>query len=524
MHPNSKTMNIHRHMEQTCATQHELRYALQQSSGRMVFVDDVPTGKKCGCVCPECKQPLIARNSKWGEAQKREHHFAHHGNLSCSGARMTALHLLAQQILERDKTVMLPDYEEEFFRKELNRVITFDEVILEKRIQAPDGHLIVDCVGIKGAHELLIEILVTHQVDENKQKKIQSIGKACIEIDLSDLLLEEYTEDIVANSLKERKFDRKWISCPQWDKENESRKIYYLKWEKEIDLRETTRVQDDAFLENPCEEERININDYVLKKKIEVQRWFSTGDNLIAEGFLLDLKSQYRTQLYKILIPDNNFKEYIKRAPKSIEGLNLFFAILRLNYQRVTQADEACIINRFRYWTDNNIDNNTILRTKVEIDEYISLFVVYTLQNGIKTNINSNDLRNRFLNDIEFRRKALSLLYVYYSYSADRTSILYKKCIEDVIEQFPNLAELCLAIINKNSLFEKSSDTQVQEYVNKLKMLQLKYDLILEKDLCNLLRTVYGIYIIENNKPSRDYFTKYKLTQSEINQIKKRLG
>ena len=37
-------------------------YAIRESDGERVFVDDVPNGKACGCICSKCREPLIARN------------------------------------------------------------------------------------------------------------------------------------------------------------------------------------------------------------------------------------------------------------------------------------------------------------------------------------------------------------------------------------------------------------------------------------------------------------------------------
>jgi hypothetical protein len=42
------------------------------SDGNYVGVDDVPRGLACGCVCPGCKHPLVARHG-----DVLEHHFAH---------------------------------------------------------------------------------------------------------------------------------------------------------------------------------------------------------------------------------------------------------------------------------------------------------------------------------------------------------------------------------------------------------------------------------------------------------------
>ncbi len=47
-----------------------LTYALD-THGKMVYIEDVPNGLACNCICPQCHEPLIARNG--GEI--REHHF-----------------------------------------------------------------------------------------------------------------------------------------------------------------------------------------------------------------------------------------------------------------------------------------------------------------------------------------------------------------------------------------------------------------------------------------------------------------
>lgn len=39
---------------------YRLTYALN-ATGQLVDVDKVPVGNKCGCFCPACKEPLIAK-------------------------------------------------------------------------------------------------------------------------------------------------------------------------------------------------------------------------------------------------------------------------------------------------------------------------------------------------------------------------------------------------------------------------------------------------------------------------------
>lgn len=75
-----------------------LKYGLDKETNSLVFIDNVPNGNACGCICPNCKYELVAKNG----GLKKEHHFAHtHTHTSgadCPGARMTALHMLAQEV------------------------------------------------------------------------------------------------------------------------------------------------------------------------------------------------------------------------------------------------------------------------------------------------------------------------------------------------------------------------------------------------------------------------------------------
>lgn len=49
---------------------HRLTYVLNEIR-QLIDVDNVPTGNKCGCSCPACKEPLIAKN----QGEKQIHHF-----------------------------------------------------------------------------------------------------------------------------------------------------------------------------------------------------------------------------------------------------------------------------------------------------------------------------------------------------------------------------------------------------------------------------------------------------------------
>ena len=82
-------------------THSKLIYALKD--GNIVSIDDVPSGKECGCVCPACGDELIAR-----KGQKRMHHFAHRSNEDCEYGYESSLYLAAKDILSRSEKMVIP--------------------------------------------------------------------------------------------------------------------------------------------------------------------------------------------------------------------------------------------------------------------------------------------------------------------------------------------------------------------------------------------------------------------------------
>lgn len=70
----------------------KIDYAID-ASGKLVHVDDVPNGLKCGCHCPCCNERLEAQNA----GERKTHHFSHASGCDCSGAYESMLHLLAKE-------------------------------------------------------------------------------------------------------------------------------------------------------------------------------------------------------------------------------------------------------------------------------------------------------------------------------------------------------------------------------------------------------------------------------------------
>lgn len=71
---------------------HLLTYAIA-NDGHFVNIDKVNTGQECCCICPACKEPLVAKN----KGMIRVHHFAHQSGTECDLAYESMLHLLAKE-------------------------------------------------------------------------------------------------------------------------------------------------------------------------------------------------------------------------------------------------------------------------------------------------------------------------------------------------------------------------------------------------------------------------------------------
>jgi hypothetical protein len=145
--------------------------------GKLLSIEEAERGLACGCICPACRAPLVAK-----KGAKHAHHFAHYRGQSCAHGLETGLHLKAKEILERVRRIALPAVflhrqETPYFPAQL---IRFDQVQVEQRA----GDLRPDLILHAGARRLLVEVAVTHAAPEQKIKRLQQLGLPALEIDV----------------------------------------------------------------------------------------------------------------------------------------------------------------------------------------------------------------------------------------------------------------------------------------------------------------------------------------------------
>lgn len=192
----------------------KLTYAFNEKN-ELVHVDSVPNGNQCGCVCPYCKKPLWAKH----DGKIMQHHFAHANDEACNVSHESVLHQMAKEIIAEQKMVMSPEYHLEKFANlyehpfendeeylwyedfedcetddERNafdpywrlrflsaQLLKFSKVAVEERDK--ENGIQADCIGTTDdGIQYLIEIYVTHKVDDVKLEKIRNGNMNCLEI------------------------------------------------------------------------------------------------------------------------------------------------------------------------------------------------------------------------------------------------------------------------------------------------------------------------------------------------------
>lgn len=88
-------------------------FGFETKTEQLVAVDSVPSGKACGCICPCCKTPLIAR-----KGGVKEWHFAHltRGTFnttqySCEYSFGLSVRMMARQLISGSLQLELPAWE-----------------------------------------------------------------------------------------------------------------------------------------------------------------------------------------------------------------------------------------------------------------------------------------------------------------------------------------------------------------------------------------------------------------------------
>lgn len=170
----------------------------EDANGKMVHVDSVPNGLQCECICPHCREQLLARHG-----EKNEHGFAHYSENRRANLAIcyrVILYKLAEHILQTKKRIHAPSYYNIY--KETD--IEFVDVKVDSRYEREDKQPDVIAMTKDGA-QWLIEFTFQDKVQHKKDIDYQNL--TCLEVDLSEQTLETLEDFLMTDSN-----GRKWIN------------------------------------------------------------------------------------------------------------------------------------------------------------------------------------------------------------------------------------------------------------------------------------------------------------------------
>lgn len=73
------------------------------STGEVLSIEQVPSGKMCKAYCVSCGDPLVAK-----KGDIKVHHFSHDHQQNCTWRPETELHILAKEYFKDAQTIELP--------------------------------------------------------------------------------------------------------------------------------------------------------------------------------------------------------------------------------------------------------------------------------------------------------------------------------------------------------------------------------------------------------------------------------
>lgn len=221
-----------------------------------VQIADVVSGKKCNCICPECKSPLIAVKGKM-----KQHHFRHAVNNGCVAGFESSVHLAAKHLIMSKKEITVSECVAKASKTDSKggvhlkqkiivrkgAIIRFDSVQKERELHG----MRADILATKGDRQLIIEIRYRHKVEDGKIERIKKANISAIEIDLSDLTSEDEID---------------WETL--WTRINDPKRIQWLHHvEADVEKRKLEKEleEDIKKLEEKYKQEEI------IKKRLEQQ-------------------------------------------------------------------------------------------------------------------------------------------------------------------------------------------------------------------------------------------------------------
>jgi ssDNA-binding Zn-finger/Zn-ribbon topoisomerase 1 len=174
-------------------------FGLRESDEAIVDVFAVKRGRECGCICPSCRTPLIAR-----QGEEKVWHFAHASRhvydrtaQECDFSFYVSVRLMARQLIGSRLTLALPDYRGRVtqYVEDLHQTRTLDYLVTEARsvelehveVETCFADVAVDVKGKVGNFDFVIYLVHPGRVVPTELESLDGAKAGVVAIDLQKM-------------------------------------------------------------------------------------------------------------------------------------------------------------------------------------------------------------------------------------------------------------------------------------------------------------------------------------------------
>lgn len=205
------------------------------AQNKLVDVHQVLSGKRCGCLCPSCHAPLIAR-----KGNKKIWHFAHDSQSEivtklgrCSYSFFVSARMMALQLFDEQLSIILPKFEIQLseYLPHSGRHIHVSQTVTESKRVVVDAISVdkellgnkVDLLGYVNGYPLAIVFTHPGRKNQSRYGSLQDQKAGVLEISLNALKdrfrtmdsgkqsYSDVLEDYISNDIA----SKKWVYHPR---------------------------------------------------------------------------------------------------------------------------------------------------------------------------------------------------------------------------------------------------------------------------------------------------------------------
>lgn len=463
----------------------KIQYALNKVTDQLVHVTSPEIIKglnsQVECIC--CGENLIAKAK---ESKKLTTHFSHQSKTKCFLKNMnekeamdaygeTLLHKKAKELFEKEKELYIPyevitsieknDLNLNFFPKEKIKFLGKNYPIISVELEKTEGNFKPDLkIMVKEINpknkdeifEILVEIAVTHFVDDIKKNKIIYAKKNCIQINLNNFPREdiENLTKVTTEIKNPQRYELVNFYFP-------SKKLVETqltnKYNKKLDLHNQKIINDREKLikDGICGDKIIQVKNS-FNKSIQC---LCCGGEIIKQNDYFFHPKKENCIIFSEQPPNKVFNKY-----NEIKALKIFKNYL----EYLQQNNKKWGLSNKTFYLNRNFNHKGFYFSISKLNYFNdNSFNIYSIEENVKENYLLVSLKNEFLNDYKIKIKFYDDINIKNNLLNDNLDILFIK-----LDYITNIQSKDHFYLQKELISWKNHNFYINEN-NELKAIQL---------------------------------------------------